>query len=362
MSFGDHLDELRRRLIIAATTLFVCVGVMLPFKDTLTTWYIGPYRIFWNEAYRDFLIKVDLEFEQGQGPTNSAARLAAANFLTAEVREEVLSGNYTEPELLSTQGGFEADYPARDSPGWDPFAAAFEAYVFDLSLKKDGIARKIWHDERRELILAGEYPYPELIVTQGGFQLSYNLVALNPLEDFWTFMAAALLFACIVASPVLFWQVWSFIAAGLYKKERAIVYRTLPYSLVLLLSGVAFGYYVMVPQGFIFLAGLMDWAMVGPMFTVGMYFKFLLTLTFALGVVFQLPIAMVALQRVGILKFDTMRKNWRWVVMSFFLISAMLTPPDPVTQMLMVTPMLSLFLLGLVLMWRVDVKRRRAES
>ena len=110
------------------------------------------------------------------------------------------------------------------------------------------------------------------------------------------------------------------------------------------------------------MAGLMDWAMVGPMFTVGMYFKFLLTLTFALGVVFQLPIAMVALQKVGILKFDTMRKNWRWVVMSFFLISAVLTPPDPVTQMLMVTPMLALFILGLLLMWRIEVKRRRAES
>ena len=363
MSFGDHLDELRRRLIIATTTLFVCVGVMLPFKDTLTAWYIGPYRLFWNDAYGDFLAnKVDLEFANSLGPAEPQARLEAANFLGTELVAEVLGGSYAQPELLRTQAGFETAYPARDSPAWDAFATEFDVYQLDLNRKRDGIERKIWHDQRRVQVLSGDYPYPELIVTKGGFQLSYNLVALNPLEDFWTFMAAALLFACIVASPVLFWQIWSFIAAGLYKKERKIVYRTLPYSLFLLLAGVAFGYFVMVPQGFGFLAGLMDWAMVGPMFTVGMYFKFLLTLTFALGVVFQLPIAMVALQKVEILKFDTMRKNWRWVVMSFFLISAVLTPPDPVTQMLMVTPMLALFILGLLLMWRIEVKRRRAES
>ena len=65
---------------------------------------------------------------------------------------------------------------------------------------------------------------------------------------------------------------------------------------------------------------------------------------------------MLVLQKIGILKFNTMCKHWRWVVLSFFLISAVLTPPDPVTQILMVTPMMILFLLGLLLMWRADRK------
>jgi Tat protein translocase TatC len=139
-----------------------------------------------------------------------------------------------------------------------------------------------------------------------------------------------------------------------------VVYRGLPFALVLLIAGILFGFFVMVPYGFYFLAQLMNWADVGPLFTVADYFKFLLTLTVALGIVFQLPILMVALQKVGVLKFDTLRKNWRWVVMSFFVISAILTPPDPVTQMLMVAPMLTLFVLGLFLMWRVERRQARA--
>ena len=362
MSFGDHLDELRRRLLWCSGTLFLAVMVMFPFKDRVTSVYTAPYRFMWEQAYEDFLTQIEEEFSEGVGPADPQARYEAAQFLTSQLVEEVLAGGYADPAGLREKSGFQTPYPAKAAPEWDAFASSFAQYSSRLRADKDGIKRLIWHRERRDEILSGEYKYKEMIQLEGGFLLKYSLTAMGGLEDFWTFMAAALLFSCIIASPVLLWHIWAFIAAGLYKKERAVVHRALPFALVLLVAGVAFGFFIMVPYGLYFLTRLMEWTQVAPMFTVALYFKFFLTLTVALGLVFQLPILMLALQKVGILKFETLVRNWRWVILSMFLISAILTPPDPVTQLMMVTPMVLLFSLGLLLMWRADSRVKRSSA
>ena len=361
MSFGDHLDELRRRLLWCVGTLFVAVMVMVPFKDRVTSVYTAPYRFMWERAYQDFLVGIEQEFTDGVGPDDPQARYDAATFLTPQVEKQVLSGSYPDPVVLRERSGFQMPYPARTSPQWEAFSTAFATYASRLRTDKDGTHRLIWHRERSAEILSGAYKYKEMIQLEGGFLLKYSLTAMGGLEDFWTFMAATLLFSCIIASPVLLWHIWAFIAAGLYKTERAVVHRALPFALLLLATGVAFGFFVMVPYGLYFLTRLMEWTQVAPMFTVALYFKFFLTLTVALGLVFQLPILMVALQKVGILKFQTRLQHWRWVILGMFLISAMLTPPDPVTQLMMVTPMILLFLLGLSLMWRVERKRKALD-
>lgn len=353
MSFGDHLDELRRRLLWCAGTLFVSAMIMFPFKDSVTGIYTAPYRFMWFKAYQDFLVKIEDDFEQGLGPADPAVRLKAAEFLTKDVVESVLAGTYPNAAELRTSSGFQLAYPAKTSPQWDAFQTGFTTYAENLRANKDGNSIIIWHRERPE-IPTGKYRFMNLVYSEGKFPLRFELVAMGGLEDFWTFMAATLLFSCIVASPVLLWHIWAFIAAGLYKPERAVVHRALPFALCLLASGVAFGYYIMVPYGLYFLTRLMEWTQIAPMFTVALYFKFLLTLTVALGLVFQLPILMLALQKVGILKFETLVKHWRWVILIMFLISAILTPPDPVTQIMMVTPMILLFLLGLGLMWNAN--------
>ena len=103
-----------------------------------------------------------------------------------------------------------------------------------------------------------------------------------------------------------------------------------------------------------------NWAQVEPILMPGMYFMFHMALTVALGVTFQLPILMLALQRPGASQHTAVCKHWRIVVLSFFVIAAMLTPPDPITQILVVTPMLALFAIGMLLM--TCVRRRYAFS
>jgi Tat protein translocase TatC len=283
MSFGDHLDELRRRMLRALLAVLVCVLGMVPFHDEVLAIVVEPYRILWRANFQEYADQLE-------------ARAAAGTIV-----EEM-----------------ERDY------------AAF-------------VGRE------KQRILDGTFPFPQAIAEKTGFRIPYELVAVGGLEDFWTFMMAAFLFALAIASPVVIWQAWAFVAAGLYQKERTAFYRYFPFALGLLASGLAFGYFLAVPYGLTFLIRLMKTGQVQPLLAVGQYFTILFALTTAMGLVFQLPLVMVALQRVGLVRHRTYRKHWRWIVLGIFIGAALFTPPDPFTMMLMAIPTLVLYVLGLVL-------------
>jgi Tat protein translocase TatC len=301
MSFGDHLDELRKRLLISFGAVAVAMLAVLPFKQSVTSLYVAPYERMWFWAYETFLEDLDRKVE--------------------ESRQTGVALHPEEQEIVD------------------------------------------WHAKYSGQILDGSFP-EELhnrIYTVGGFDLPRTLKALGGLEDFWTFMAATMLFALILAGPVVLWQAWSFVAAGLYRHERKVVMRYLPLSLGLFATGVCFGYFVVVPMGLYFLIQLMYWAKVTSMMSVGLYFSFLLTLTLALGVVFQLPLVMLAVHKIGLVSHEALRKNWRYIVLGFFTLSAMITPPDPFTQLLMAGPMVVLYIIGLILTGR-SARRMAAET
>lgn len=292
MSFGDHLDELRRRLLRSVIALAVCVLALVPFKNEVTNVYVKPYRDMWKAGFDDY---------------------------------------YAEREAEAAAKGFDNLHPLRQ-----------ESLLF---LRQWGAQ-----------IRAGTYPIEEAhqIAEQGGFRVPYNLVSLGGIEDFWTFMAASLLFAAVIAAPYVLYQIWAFVGAGLYKRERRVVMKYVPFASALLITGVLFGYLVVVPYGLFYLIKIMDFGNVQPVLAVSQYFSFLLTLTVALGFVFQMPLLMLALQKVGLVTHEAWRKNWRYVVLIFFIVAAVLTPPDPFTQLMMAGPMVLLYILGLVLTGRAS--------
>ena len=288
MSFGEHLEELRRRLFVSLSAIAICVLGMLPFKDRITDIYVAPYQWMWERLFADYC-------------REEHARFAAGNM---------------DPLELPL---FEA-------------LKKLEGRIADGSLPE--------HLMRRVNI-------------DSNFQVRPTLVALGGLDDFWTFMAASLLFGLVLAAPVVLYQVWAFLAAGLYQNERRVVLRYVPFATVLLLGGVVFGYTTVVPWATYFLMKLMNFMRIEPMLAVSQYFSLLLTMTAALGAVFQLPLLMLALQKVGITGYQTMRKNWRYVILGIFVLSAIITPsPDPFTQMMMAGPMCLLYVFGLFLCWR----------
>jgi sec-independent protein translocase protein TatC len=267
MSLGDHLDELRKRLIRGLVAVALAFAVGWAFYAELSQVVLRPMHqaLGWIDADQ-----VD-KYEE---------RLAEA------------------PELPRSTY-FETDEP----------------------------------DDRRLR--------PEYTVNQ-------KMVATGATEGFLFGLKVALFFALAVGSPVLLWEMWRFIAAGLYRHERSVVGRTIPLSLLLFFAGAVFGYFVMVPYGLYFLATAFPPEELQFLPRLSEYLSFLSILTLALGLVFQLPLVMYVLVRIDLVPRATFRTYRSYFIVGAFILSALLTPPDPFTQMLLAGPMIVLYEIGLM--------------
>ena len=174
--------------------------------------------------------------------------------------------------------------------------------------------------------------------------------ALGFTEQFWFAMNVTLLFASALGGPILLWQMWQFIAAGLYARERKLVLAYFPASVALFLAGILFGYFVLVPYGFYFLAAFFAPEKVAFAPRLADFFSLLLVLTVSLGVVFQLPVVMHALVRLDLVRRETFARHRAQFFVGAFVVGAVVTPsPDVITQVLVSVPMIGLFELGLLL-------------
>lgn len=162
---------------------------------------------------------------------------------------------------------------------------------------------------------------------------------------FFFLMKCCFYFSLFIAGPFILWQMWLFIGAGLYNHERKAVYRYLPFSVILFLSGVLFGYFMMVPYAYYYVAAMaMETVTLLPKIEV--YFTFLSSLSLAMGVVFQLPVLMIALTRMSLVQASAFAKYRGHFAVVSLILAAILTPPDPYTQVMMAAPMVVLYELG----------------
>lgn len=165
-------------------------------------------------------------------------------------------------------------------------------------------------------------------------------------ERLYAYLRLALVAGLVLASPVVIGLMWGYVRRGLYRRERRWVYRLAPASIVLFLAGVAFGFLTMIPVGLRFLAGVGDGGIL-PAITVGSYLSLVLTLTLVMGVVFQLPLIMVFVCRTGLASAGDFRAQRRFAIVGILFLGALLTPPDPFTQLAMALPMILLYEFGI---------------
>ncbi len=284
MTLAEHLEELRRRVIVSLAAVVLAMFAFLFMKDTVMAFVTRPYEEAWRKR--------------------------AAQW-------------------------YENEFSAIDPSQYGP--AERERYEF---------VKAHWDEIVAGRTFKGRNVFRML--EDFGFPLPRRLISITPLQDLVTYMLAAALAGLIFAAPIVLHQAWAFVAAGLYRSERRKVLRYLPFSLLLFAGGAAFGYYVMVPYALLFLTGLAS-PMVEFNLTVRDYFRFLFALTAALGFVFQLPVVMLGLVKLRICTPALYTKYWRHAIVTMFIIGAVLTPPDPFTQILMAGPMILLFGLGLLL-------------
>src|SRR5215510_5670795 len=187
-----------------------------------------------------------------------------------------------------------------------------------------------------------------------------SMIATNVVAPFMTPFKLAIVVAIFVAMPVVLYQIWAFVAPGLYRREKRFAVPLLVSSIVLFYTGVAFAYYAVFPAIFAFFVST------GPhgvlmMTDINSYLDFVLTLFFAFGVAFEIPIATVLLVTTGLMKLETLSGNRGYVLIGIFIIAAFLAPPDAISQTIMALPMYALYELGIV-MSRVMLRSRQQAS
>ncbi|MFT7516284.1 MAG: sec-independent protein translocase protein TatC [Myxococcota bacterium] len=172
----------------------------------------------------------------------------------------------------------------------------------------------------------------------------------SPFEDVLYTLKVSLLSATLLAFPFLIWQLWRFISSGLYKNEKLAVLKYVPFSLCFAAVGIAFGYLFMIPTILEFLYAMPNPELVIQSYRLEYYFSVFMLFTISLSLIFQLPILMLGLGASGLVDAKFFSKYRRHFILVAFVIGAMLTPPEPYTQILMALPTIILFELGIVLM------------
>jgi sec-independent protein translocase protein TatC len=172
-----------------------------------------------------------------------------------------------------------------------------------------------------------------------------QMVAIDVASPFLTPFKLTLMVCVFLSIPFILYQVWAFIAPGLYRHERRMVLPLLVASTVLFYGGVAFAYYVVFPVMFGFLTATAP-AGVAVMTDIAKYLDFVLTLFLAFGIAFEVPIATILLVWSGIVSRETIGNNRPYVIVGAFVVGAVLTPPDVVSQTLLSVPIWLLFEFG----------------
>ena len=187
-----------------------------------------------------------------------------------------------------------------------------------------------------------------------------SMIATEVASPFLTPFKLTLVMSIFVAIPVILYQIWSFVAPGMYRQEKRIAFPLLASSVLLFYAGASFAYFVVFPLIFAFFTS------VGPtdvavMTDINRYLDFVLKLFFAFGVAFEIPIAAVILIWSGITTPDALAKKRPYIIVGCFIFGMLLTPPDVISQSLLAVPMWMLFEVG-VFFGRIIEKRRQSSN
>ncbi len=187
-----------------------------------------------------------------------------------------------------------------------------------------------------------------------------QLIFTNLPEMFFAYIKVAFIAGIMAASPLIFYQLWMFIAPGLYRKEKKMAIPFVVSSTILFVGGALFGYFVVFPFGFKFFIGFSN-EYVKALPSVKQYFSFSMKLLFAFGAVFELPVIIFFLSKMGIVTPQFLRQKRKYAILLTFALAAILTPPDVITQCMMAGPLIVLYEIG-ILVSRIAQKKKEGRE
>ena len=194
------------------------------------------------------------------------------------------------------------------------------------------------------------------------FDPNLKLIATTPTETIMIYMKMAFFVGIFIAAPFLLYQVWAFISPGLYVHEKGYAIPFVLFGTAFFVGGAAFGHYYVFPVTLRFLGGF-GGADIQFLPRITEYYDFYSWFLLALGIVFQVPVVIFVLARIGLVTAGFLLRQFKWAVLLSFIVAAVVTPtPDMVTQTLLALPMIGLYLLGVVIAALFGKKRQPAGS
>jgi sec-independent protein translocase protein TatC len=315
MSLGDHLEELRARLILAVLGLFVGTVVSLIFGTRILKFIEIPYEM----AVRGRIKATDVP----------------------QIQKDMLAFVGTFFDTLTQQ---LATDPNASTLKLDP-------RQIEVLRKVSAQAVQVWVEETHGGTAGKPLPF------------DWQLRSMAPAEAFMAYMKVSLISGLILTAPWVFYQIWAFVAAGLYPIERRYVYRAVPFSAGLFIVGALFFLFVIAYFTLVFFLKFGDVVSIASTWTVQKYISFVTILMLVFGIAFQTPIAVFVLVRTGLVSIQTLRNYRKYVILGLAFVSAVATPsPDPFSMLALLIPLYALYELGIVLSIFAAKKARAREK
>lgn len=183
-----------------------------------------------------------------------------------------------------------------------------------------------------------------------------GFIALSPVEGWLVYFKVSLVAAVFATSPLWLYQVWAFVAPGLYRRERFSLIAVGLVSAALFVGGAALCYYLIIPYGFSYFVSVLSGTEISLLPQMDLYLSFMLKLLVAFGIVFQVPLVIVFLVRWNVVPLEKMKKARPFVILIAFVLAAIITPPDVFTQIALAIPFVILFEISLLIAFLVRRK------
>lgn len=348
MTFGEHLEELRTALFKAVIGL--ALGVMVGFF--LGDWVVALIQrplvgalgnFYESKSVKAFIAWSENRKEEGQEvfyTVDEVQQLVEKDHFILEIKYIHPRQAWQELKRVEPAAFKGIDLPApKDAAINPPVGEPREAEAADASEEK-----RIIRPIAAKASLA-----PIFFWTPIEEDPRIHPTTFNAQEAFAIWMKASIVVGIVFSSPWVFYQIWSFVAAGLYPHEKKYVYRFLPISLGLFLVGAAMAYLLVFEPVLNFLFKFNSELGIDIEPRISEWLSFVLFLPLGFGISFQLPLVMLFLERIGVFSLKAYIEKWRIAVLVIFILSAILTPADPTSIFFMAVPLTILYFGGMLL-------------
>jgi Tat protein translocase TatC len=371
MSLIDHLTELRARLIKGFLAVLLTTFGALAFAEDILDYSIQPLLHVLQDRNKVETILIDKNEQSG---ATLAARLdqndrihfhgklkdlgAVTEIVKAQIeKKRPIDLILVASDAIGSDGALMSDLLDKVEP------SPYVAYL--VRNKDDPMVSELQLEGAVVLLEPLRDPVLNRVVRRaaasaGKASANDKLVVLSPLEPFIAYLKIAFVVGLFLACPFWLYQTWSFVAPGLYATEKKVVVPSIASASFLFCMGGLFAYYVMFPLMFDVLVNQLMPASLTASFTVDKYLGLLMEMTVAFGLVFELPLILAFLAAVGIVSAASLRRFRKYWIIAAFIIGAVLTPADPISQSVMALPLIVFYEVGILLAVFFSKKREQA--